>query len=140
MTKGVTQTPDERAVMDRNVPKIANDVPAGRSSSSDREPVMRLTPRQFIVIVGAVLLFAGFLALALPISGDYQSDIFGSQSVDCGAALGTDMDLYSGEPLEACQDAVSTRRAWGWPLTALGVLVVAGGLLVQSPKRETAAD
>lgn len=91
-----------------------------------------MTPRQFAAIMGALLLLAGVAVLAIvPVSGDYIAPLFGEQSVNCGTALVSDVDRYSGEPLAACRDSMSTRRAWGWPVFLVGVVVLAGAVFVR---------
>lgn len=99
---------------------------------------MTITPRQFATILGSLLLLGGLLFLMLPVSADYDADMFGQQSADCGATFAPE-DRYSGEPAEVCDDAIGTRRAWAWPVTAVGLVALAGGLLIR-PAREAAAE
>lgn len=97
---------------------------------------MSVTPRQFATILGSLLLLGGLLFLMLPVSADYDAGMFGDQSVDCGATFAPD-DRYSGEPAEVCDDAIGARRAWAWPVTAAGLVILAGGLLIR-PTRQAA--
>lgn len=91
-----------------------------------------ITPRQFAGIIGGALLLVGVLALLIiPVSGDYESGMFGDQSVKCGSAVVAETDMYSGRPLAACRDALGTRRAWGWPVFALGAVAVVGAVFVR---------
>jgi hypothetical protein len=48
------------------------------------------------------------------------------------AALeGTADPSQANATLAACDSAVTTRRAWSWPLTGVGVVVVLGALVVR---------
>lgn len=96
-----------------------------------------MTPRQFATTIGILLAIAGILALAWPVTGDYDTGLFGVQSADCGSAFSADTGMLSGGPLTACQDALSTRRAWTWPLFLVGVVVLAGAALIRTPRPTT---
>ena len=91
-----------------------------------------MTPRQFAALLGCLTAIAGLIFLMLPLSGDYDASLFGDQSVDCGSALVTDMDMYSNDPLEACKTAVSARRAWAWPVFIAGSVMLAGAVVVRT--------
>jgi hypothetical protein len=117
--------------MNRNVAEVSGDTNA-------RKPAMTVTPRVFAAVVGGLILLVGVAALLfVKVSGDYDAGMFGDQSVDCGTAVVADIDMYSDDPLHACEDALGTRRAWGWPVTGVGLVVLAGGLLIR-PTRQAA--
>lgn len=117
--------------MNRNVRAVTYD-------TNRRRPTMSITPRQFATTLGALLLLGGLFFLMYPVSADYDAGMFGDQSVDCGATFSPD-DRYSGEPAAVCDDAIGTRRAWAWPVTVVGLVVLAGGLLIR-PARATASE
>jgi hypothetical protein len=97
-----------------------------------------------ILIVGAVLLVAGVIALLVPVS------ITGNgNSIGCGNAIAADTsqaESANGQTVAdvpilnqivphtdyvaECQHAVSSRRSWAIPLAVIGVLVVAGSFVV----------
>lgn len=89
-----------------------------------------MTARQFAGLLGVLLAIAGVLALSLPVTADYDAGMFGNQSADCGSALSAN-DSLGGDPLAECAIAISTRRAWSWPLGIVGLVVLAGTLLIQ---------
>lgn len=113
---------------------------------------MRLTPRQFVASIGAALLLAALLVLALPISVEDVSCGSGFAGLsddagltDAGRTIGRAIGGDFTEPamtLEGqCEDAISTRRAWGWSLGIAGLIATAGAALVQTPdKRSTPND
>jgi hypothetical protein len=102
--------------------------------------------RRVVLLVGAVLLVAGVIALLVPVS---TSDGNGG-SIGCGNAVSEDLsqaraandkNVIANVPIlnqivahpdfvAQCQSAVSTRRAWSIPLTVIGVLVAGGSLVV----------
>lgn len=100
--------------------------------------------RRLVLLVGAVVLIAGVIALLVPVSvtGD-------GQSIGCGNAVATDLseaEAANGKTVAnvpilnqivphtdyvaECQEAVSGRRSWAIPLAVVGALVVAGSVLV----------
>lgn len=100
--------------------------------------------RRLVLLVGAVVLIAGVIALLVPVSvtGD-------GQSIGCGNAVATDLSeaeaangktvanvpilnqiLPHTDYVAECQEAVSGRRSWAIPLAVVGALVVAGSVLV----------
>jgi hypothetical protein len=101
--------------------------------------------RRLILLVGAVLLVAGVIALLVPVS---TSDGNGG-SIGCGNAISADLsqareannrNVVANVPIlnqviphtdfvAQCQSSVSQRRAWSIPLTVIGVLVAAGSLV-----------
>jgi hypothetical protein len=104
-----------------------------------------MSVRRLVLLVGAVLLIAGVIALLVPVS------VSGSDGkIGCGNAIASDLapaksaDDKSGANIPvvsefiphnnyvaSCESALSTRRAWSIPLAVIGVLAVAGGALVQ---------
>lgn len=107
-----------------------------------------MSPKIFAAVLGGLMLAIGFFALVLPITVDDAGESvscgsgFGGLSRDAGlrdagrdigaAMYGTtsDSDL-AGE----CEDAVGARQTWGWPVGAVGAVVLVGALLIQLPTR-----
>jgi hypothetical protein len=100
--------------------------------------------RRLVLLLGAVVLVAGVIALFVPVSvtGD-------GQSIGCGNAVATDLSeaeaangktvanvpilnqiLPHTDYVAECQEAVSGRRSWSIPLAVVGALVVAGSLVI----------
>jgi hypothetical protein len=96
---------------------------------------MSVTPRQFATWLGVLLFAGGLLFLMLPVSASYQSGIVGTSTVSCGATLNPN-DQYSSAPAEACDEAISARRMWAWPVAILGGIAVAGALVINAPTRQ----
>ncbi len=107
-----------------------------------------MTVRRLILIVGAVLLLAGVIGLLTPVS---ISDGNGN-SIGCGNAIATDLSAARGandksvanipilsqvvphtDYVAQCQSSVGSRRTWTIPLTAVGIVAIAGALLVRRP-------
>jgi hypothetical protein len=105
-----------------------------------------MTVRRVILFVGAVLLVAGVIGLLVPVS---VSDGNGG-SIGCGNAVATDLSAaqqansksLANVPIvnqivphtdyvAQCQSSVGGRRAWTIPLTVIGIIGVAGALLVR---------
>jgi len=103
-----------------------------------------VSARRLILFVGAALLIAGVIALLVPVSitGD-------GNSIGCGNAIAADSSeaeaannkTVANVPIlnqivphtdyvANCQAAVSSRRTWSIPLTAVGALAVLGSLAV----------
>lgn len=102
--------------------------------------------RRLVLLVGAVLLVAGVIALLVPVS---ISDGNGG-SIGCGNAVSADLSeardandkgVIANVPIlnelvphtdfvAQCQSSVSQRRSWSIPLTVIGLLVAAGSLVV----------
>lgn len=92
--------------------------------------------RQFAAIIGGIALAVGAVAvLLLPVSVDYETETLGwGMSTSCGTtAMPT--GVFGEAADDACDEAISTRRAWGWPLTVAGLVVVAAALFVRSPNQ-----
>ena len=105
-----------------------------------------MTARRLIVVVGAVLLLAGVIGLLVPVS---VSDGNGG-SIGCGNAVATDLSpaqqannhsvasvpivnqfVPHTDYVAQCQSSVGGRRAWTIPLVVVGIIGVAGALLVR---------
>jgi hypothetical protein len=110
-----------------------------------------MTVRRLVLALGAVLLIAGVIGLLVPVS---ISDGNGN-SIGCGNALVADTQNarnatqqtnnqtganipvvgsfvpHSPDYVAQCQSAVGGRRAWTIPLTVIGIIGVAGSLLVR---------
>ncbi|BBZ43579.1 aminopeptidase [Mycobacterium parmense] len=105
-----------------------------------------MTVRRMIIAVGAVLLLAGVIGLLVPVS---VSDGNG-HSIGCGNAVVEDLssarnannNSVANVPIlnqvvphtdyvSQCQSSVGSRRAWTIPLTVVGLLAVAGPMLVR---------
>lgn len=103
-----------------------------------------MTARRLILLVGAIVLVAGVIALLVPVSvtGD-------GQSIGCGNAVAantSEAEAANGKTVAnvpilnqlvphtdyvaKCQDAVSSRRSWSIPLAVVGALAVALSLVV----------
>lgn len=104
-----------------------------------------MTVRRLVLVVAAVLLAVGVIALLVPVS---ISDGNGG-NVGCGNAVSADLagareansKTVANVPIlnqvvphtdyvAQCQSSVSQRRAWSIPLAVIGVIGVAGALLV----------
>ncbi|HKI40526.1 MAG: aminopeptidase [Mycobacterium sp.] len=105
-----------------------------------------MTVRRLIIGVGAVLLLAGVIGLLVPVS---VSDGNG-HSIGCGNAFATDLSAARNandnsvanvpilnqvvphtDYVAQCQSAVGSRRTWTIPLAVVGIIVIAGTLLVR---------
>ncbi len=110
---------------------------------------MSVTPRTFAAVLGGIALLIGLLALAIPTSVDQS----GGGTLSCGSGFtgvseevgyadtgksiadtmypsfaDDDEKTYEAQ----CEDKIGARRAWGWPVFALGGIVAAGALLVRT--------
>jgi hypothetical protein len=103
-----------------------------------------MNARRLILLVGAVVLIAGVIALLVPVS------VAGNgESISCGNAVAADMsqaESANGQTVAdvpilnqivphedyvaKCQGAVSSRRSWSIPLAVVGALALVGSLLV----------
>jgi hypothetical protein len=105
-----------------------------------------VTVRQFIIGVGAVFLLAGVIGLLAPVS--VSNDNGGS--IRCGNAVATDLSgarnasnnnvanipilnqiLPHKDYVAQCQSSVNGRRWWTIPLAIVGIIAIAGGVLVR---------
>jgi hypothetical protein len=104
-----------------------------------------LTARRLILLVGAIVLIAGIIALLVPVSASGENG-----SVGCGNAIAGDLSTARDKDngnlanlpvvnqfvphtnyVSACNSALTTRRAWSIPLAVVGLLVMGGCLLVR---------
>jgi hypothetical protein len=104
-----------------------------------------LTARRLILLVGAIVLIAGIIALLVPVSASGENG-----SVGCGNAIAGDLSTARDKDngnlanlpvvdqfvphtnyVSACNSALSTRRSWSIPLAVVGLLVMGGSLLVR---------
>jgi len=105
-----------------------------------------MTVRRLILAVGAVLLLAGVIGLLVPVS---ISDGNGN-SIGCGNAVATDLSAARNandksvanipvlnqivphtDYVAQCQSSVGSRRTWTIPLAVVGLIAIAGPLLVR---------
>ena len=105
-----------------------------------------MTVRRLIIGVGAVLLLAGVIGLLAPVS---VSDGNG-HSIGCGNAFATDLSAARNannnsvanvpilnqivphtDYVAECQSAVGSRRTWTIPLAVVGIIAIAGTLLMR---------
>ncbi|MEZ0359614.1 aminopeptidase [Mycobacterium sp. ENV421] len=105
-----------------------------------------MSVRRVVLLVGAVLLIAGVIAMLVPVS---TPDGNGG-SIGCGNAISEDLsaaraandkNVIANVPIlnqlvphtdfvAQCQSSVSSRRTWSIPLAVIGLLVAGGSLLV----------
>jgi hypothetical protein len=104
-----------------------------------------MTARRLILLIGAILLVAGIIAVLVPVSASGENG-----NVGCGNAIASDLsaarDKDNGNVanlpvvnqfvphtnyLSACNSALSARRGWSIPLTIVGLLVVGGSVLIR---------
>jgi hypothetical protein len=105
-----------------------------------------VTVRRLIIAVGAVLLLAGVIGLLVPVS---TSDGNGN-SISCGSAIAPDSSAARNandknganipilnqiiphtDFVAQCNSSVHSRQIWTIPLAVIGVLGIAGALLVR---------
>lgn len=105
-----------------------------------------MTVRRLIIAVSAVLLVAGVIGLLVPV----QVPNSNGGTVSCGNGLAMDLSgaraandrnganipilnqiIPHTDFVAQCESAVSSRRMWAIPLTVIGIVGVAGALLVR---------
>ena len=110
-----------------------------------------MNTRRIVLIVGAVALLIGFIALLVPVS---TSDGNGGR-INCGNGLSSNLSaardannnsvasvpilnqvVPHNDYVAQCQSELSGRRAWTIPLAVLGA-VAAGGSLLIGPEART---
>jgi uncharacterized protein (UPF0333 family) len=107
-----------------------------------------MTVRRLILLVGAVALAAGVMALLVPVSVSGTN----GNTISCGNAVASNLNAAreaDGGSLQNipvisqlvprtnenyCQTSLSHRRAWSIPLAVIGVVVLAGALVVRGPR------
>lgn len=120
---------------------------------------MTTSLRRFLSTVAVLAVVGGILLLALPVSAVTG----GGKTVSCGTAFepntsqaGVDHfgetvgNAFAGRPYASngfdgyaarCDDAIDTRRGWGYPLGALGILLAVGiGVVSSRQQEDTTAD
>jgi hypothetical protein len=105
-----------------------------------------MTARRLVAAVGAVLLLAGVIGLLVPVS---VSDANGG-SVPCGTGIAADLSpaksanernganipilnqvIPHTDFVAQCESSLSTQRSWSIPLSLVGMVGIAGALLVR---------
>ncbi|OBK27450.1 aminopeptidase [Mycobacterium asiaticum] len=105
-----------------------------------------MTKRRLIIAVGAVLLLTGVIGLLVPVTVANSN----GGSISCGNGVVSDLDgaraandrsvanipilnqiVPHTDFVAECESAVSSRRTWTIPLTVIGLLGVAGVLLMR---------
>lgn len=91
-----------------------------------------MSPRTVTAVVGAAFFLAGLLIMLLPLATDSPSGF----SVPCGnsVAMGYDPIAVEAEGaafVEICGRLRMERLAWAAPVTVVGVLFVAGTIVVR---------
>src|ERR1700682_1524730 len=114
-----------------------------------------MSVRRLILLVGAVALIAGIIALLVPVSVSGTN----GETIGCGNAVASDLSAareaddtnLANLPVlnqivphtnyvAECESALSHRRAWSIPLAAIGAIAVVGLLFVRGrPARAPAA-
>ncbi|OBI88852.1 aminopeptidase [Mycobacterium asiaticum] len=105
-----------------------------------------MSVRRLILAVGAVLLLAGVIGLLVPVKvansnggsiscgNGIVSDYAGARAANNGSVANipilNDIVPHT-DYVAACESSLSSRRAWTIPLTVIGLLAVAGPLLVR---------
>jgi hypothetical protein len=106
---------------------------------------VRMNLRRLILLVGAIALIAGVIALLVPVSIPGPD----GQSIGCGNGIAADTSASrqadNSNPVNLpilneivphtdyvtqCQSAVSSRRAWAIPVAVIGLVVAAGSFFV----------
>jgi len=112
-----------------------------------------VTVRRLIIAVGAVLLVAGVIGLLVPVSVSNSN----GGTVSCGNGIATDLNgarnandnnganipilnqlVPHTDFVAQCESSLSSRRMWAIPLAVIGVIGIAGALVVR-PRREAAS-
>lgn len=100
--------------------------------------------RRYVVVIGALLLLVGAIALLVPVSTSNGN----GGSISCGNAISADLSaareansksvadvpilnqiVPHNDYVAQCESEVSGRRAWSIPIAVVGVLVTAGAFL-----------
>ncbi|MBV9513713.1 MAG: aminopeptidase [Mycobacteriaceae bacterium] len=117
-----------------------------------------MTLRRLLLLVGAVLLVAGIIALLVPVSVSGNNGSVGCGVPIAGGDLNAARDKDSQNPSNAagsipvvgpvvqsvappshyeadCNSAIQTRLWWAIPIAVIGIVVIAGSLLVRDGRR-----
>ncbi|MGB9303266.1 MAG: aminopeptidase [Mycobacterium sp.] len=105
-----------------------------------------MTARRLIIAVGAVLLLAGVIGLLVPVTVSNSN----GGTVSCGNGIATDLSgarnannenganipilnqlIPHTDFVAQCQSSVSSRRVWAIPLAVIGIIGIAGGLVLR---------
>lgn len=91
-----------------------------------------MSPRAVTAVVGVAFFLAGLLIMLLPLSTDSPSGF----SVACGNSVGMGFDRVAVEAegaafVEICGRLRLERLAWAAPVTVVGLLCVAGSVVVR---------
>jgi hypothetical protein len=117
-----------------------------------------MSPKAFAGIVGAVLAVVGLIVLSTSTSA--TSPLTGA-SLDCGSVISSNVDQVrhdarvddladtmiglrgEDQPMagvQACDDALGTRGLIGWLIGGLGLLVLAGALLIRTSSQDQTGE
>ncbi|PKV80931.1 hypothetical protein [Nocardia fluminea] len=104
-----------------------------------------MSVRKFAGVVGVVLIIVAATGLLWGLTLSEPGLLGSSRTVDCGSALRIEpMDgssklggKYAEQLTDKCADEALLRRAIFWPMAGIGVLVVAGAVLIR-PKQSPA--
>ncbi|WP_232070357.1 hypothetical protein [Mycobacterium noviomagense] len=113
-----------------------------KSALSITTALLNMSTQRFVVLgAGVALLMVGLLALRFPIFlADF--DQWGFQ-INCGSAFHGSLaqagiaDAAGSNFVDQCQSAITMRRTWTIPLTAMGALLLTA-LLVITPRQRSA--
>lgn len=91
-----------------------------------------MSPRTVTAVVGVAFFLAGLLIVLLPLSTDSPTGV----SIACGNGAGVGYDAVDIEAegpafVEICGRLRMERLAWALPVAVVGILFVAGSLVVR---------
>jgi hypothetical protein len=108
-----------------------------------------MTARRLIIAMGAVLLLAGVIGLLVPVTVSNSN----GGTVSCGNGIATDLSgarsannenganipilnqlIPHTDFVAQCESSVSSRRTWTIPLAVIGIIGIAGALVLR-PRR-----
>lgn len=99
-------------------------------------PAMNL--QQFGGLLGVLMAVAAAIALMTGVSADYDSENLGFTTVECGSTFAPAAPFADDAKL-ACSDAIGTRRAWGWPLGIVGLVLIGGAAVYEQNQARSRA-
>lgn len=98
---------------------------------------MRLA--QYAAFIGALMALAGVIALGLTVS--LNDEDYPGITHECGNGFGTSGEEFlPDDATEPCAEALSTRRAWAWPLGIAGLVIAGGAVVATSQPRRPAGE